>query len=99
MDYAHRRRIKIWGRAHVVEGDEALIAALMPESYAARPEQVILFDVEAWDTNCSQHIPQKGAVAILRRGCTRAAIGGSHCLSGRFALKPLADQLDRLGQS
>ena len=22
------------------------------------PEQVILFEVEAWDTNCPQHIPQ-----------------------------------------
>ena len=59
MDYAHRRRVKIWGRARVVEGDEALIAALMPEDYAARPEQVILFDIDAWDTNCPQHIPQK----------------------------------------
>jgi predicted pyridoxine 5'-phosphate oxidase superfamily flavin-nucleotide-binding protein len=31
----------------------------MPEGYSARPEQVILFNVEAWDTNCPQHIPQK----------------------------------------
>ena len=30
----------------------------MPEGYRARPEQVILFDVEAWDANCPQHIPQ-----------------------------------------
>jgi predicted pyridoxine 5'-phosphate oxidase superfamily flavin-nucleotide-binding protein len=59
MDYAHRRRIKIWGRARVVEGDAALTASLMPEGYRARPEQVILFAVEAWDSNCPQHIPQK----------------------------------------
>ena len=31
----------------------------MPEGYRARPEQVIVFDVEAWDVNCPQHIPQK----------------------------------------
>jgi hypothetical protein len=31
----------------------------MPEGYRARPEQAILFDVEAWDVNCPQHIPQK----------------------------------------
>ena len=59
MNYAHRRRIKIWGRARVVDDDPALAAALMPEGYPARPEQVILFEVEAWDANCPQHIPQK----------------------------------------
>ena len=30
IDYAHRRRIKIWGTARVVEGDAELIARLMP---------------------------------------------------------------------
>ena len=57
MDYAHRQRVKIWGEARVVEGDDALMARLMPEGYAARPEQVILFTVAAWDSNCPQHIP------------------------------------------
>lgn len=59
IDYAHRRRIKIWGEARVVEGDAALVAKLMPENYKARPEQVILFTVAAWDSNCPQHIPQR----------------------------------------
>lgn len=59
MDYAHRRRVKLWGRARVVADDDALVAQLMPEDYEARPEQVILFEVEAWDINCPQHIPQK----------------------------------------
>jgi predicted pyridoxine 5'-phosphate oxidase superfamily flavin-nucleotide-binding protein len=59
MDYAHRRRVKIWGEARVVEDDEALTTSLMPKGYRARPEQVILFKIEAWDTNCPQHIPQK----------------------------------------
>lgn len=58
MDYAHRRRIKVWGRARV-SADPALIAQLMPENYRARPEQAILFTVEAWDVNCPQHIPLK----------------------------------------
>ena len=31
----------------------------MPEGYKARPEQVILFTVTAWDANCPQHIPQR----------------------------------------
>ncbi len=47
------------GRARIVEGDAALLARLMPDSYGARPEQAILFDVEAWDANCPQHIPRK----------------------------------------
>jgi len=58
MDYAHRQRIKLWGTARVIEGDAALEQSLMPESYRARAEQVILLDVEAWDSNCPQHIPQ-----------------------------------------
>jgi uncharacterized protein len=58
MDYAHRRRVKIWGRAKVIE-DVETVAKLMPEGYAARPEQAMVFTVEAWDTNCPQHIPQK----------------------------------------
>ncbi|TMJ50523.1 MAG: pyridoxamine 5'-phosphate oxidase [Alphaproteobacteria bacterium] len=59
MDYAHRRRVKIWGEARVVDDDPALTASLMPHGYKARPEQVILFKIAAWDTNCPQHIPQK----------------------------------------
>ncbi len=40
MDYAHRRRVKIWGEARVVDDDPALLASLMPRGYRARPEQV-----------------------------------------------------------
>ncbi|HEU6456625.1 MAG TPA: pyridoxamine 5'-phosphate oxidase family protein [Roseateles sp.] len=66
MDYAARRRIKIWGKARVVEGDAALMARLMPAGYAARPEQVVLFDVQAWDVNCPKHIPQRFEAADVR---------------------------------
>ena len=59
MDYAHRRRVKIWGEARVVDDDPALLKSLMPAGYKARPEQVILFRISFWDTNCPQHIPQK----------------------------------------
>lgn len=59
IDYVHRRRIKIWGEARVVEGDDALMARLMPRGYRARAEQVVLFGVTAWDVNCPQHIPQR----------------------------------------
>ena len=59
MDYANRRRIKIWGEARMIEGDEALLQAVMPEGYTAVPERVLLFRVSAWDPNCPQHIPRK----------------------------------------
>src|SRR6516165_1004951 len=59
MDYAHRRRVKIWGEARVVDDDPALLDSLMPIGYRARPEQVVIFKIAAWDTNCPQHIPQK----------------------------------------
>ena len=59
IDYANRRRIKIWGEARVVADDAELIGQLMPEGYKARPEQAILFRVIAWNANCPQHIPQR----------------------------------------
>ena len=59
MDYANRRRIKLWGTARVVEDDATLLQALRPEGYSGIPEQAILFDVTAWDANCPQHIPQR----------------------------------------
>lgn len=57
IDYVNIKRVKIWGEAQVVEGDEALIAKLMPSDYKARAEQVILLKISAWDANCPQHIP------------------------------------------
>jgi uncharacterized protein len=59
MDYAERRRVKLWGRARVVEDDPELMKRLMPDRYDAHPLQAILFTLEAWDVNCPQHIPQK----------------------------------------
>jgi hypothetical protein len=49
--------VKIWGRARVVEDDPELLESLLPKGYQARGEAAILFTVEAWDTNCPQHIP------------------------------------------
>lgn len=70
MDYAHRRRVKLWGRARV-EADAELIARLMPAGYAAEAEQAIVFDVEAWDINCPQHIPRKVDAAMAAAALVR----------------------------
>jgi hypothetical protein len=72
MDYAHRRRVKVWGRARMGD-DPALLATLVAPGHRATAEQAVLFTVDAWDVNCPQHIPQKldaadveGAMADLR---------------------------------
>jgi predicted pyridoxine 5'-phosphate oxidase superfamily flavin-nucleotide-binding protein len=74
IDFANRQRIKLWGRARVIENDPALMERLVDPGYRARPERAILFTIEAWDVNCSQHITERytqdevaGAVAGLRQ--------------------------------
>lgn len=57
MDYRHRKRLKIWGRARYVEGDCELIERLRIPEDDSEVERVILFQVEAWNWNCPQHIP------------------------------------------
>jgi len=59
LDFANRQRIKVWGRARVVENDPKLMEKLVDPGYRARPERAILFTVEAWDMNCSQHITER----------------------------------------
>lgn len=56
IDYATRRRVKVWGTARVVENDLELIERLRRDA-RARAERAILFDVATWDINCPAHIP------------------------------------------
>ena len=56
IDFSRRQRIKLWGRARVVEDDDTLVQKLFDQGYKTRPERVILFTIEAWNANCSQHI-------------------------------------------
>lgn len=58
MDYANRRRIKIWGTLKVINNDPALLKSLTDTDYNGKPEQAMVFTVTAWDVNCPQHIPQ-----------------------------------------
>lgn len=59
MDYVHSRRIKLWGKAKVVEGDAVLEQRLRDSDYPGKVERVILFEIEAWDINCPQHIHKR----------------------------------------
>ncbi|HEX4570909.1 MAG TPA: pyridoxamine 5'-phosphate oxidase family protein [Dongiaceae bacterium] len=62
MDWANRRRVKIWGEARFVEADnaenEALIERLQTAKLNRAATRAIIFEVAAWDLNCPQHIPQ-----------------------------------------
>jgi hypothetical protein len=71
IDYATRRRVKIWGTARTVPASADLLAKLGRSDYRAKPEQVVLVTVSAWDVNCPQHIPQK-----LDAGDVARAIAG-----------------------
>ena len=59
MDYVRSRRIKLWGHARVVEDDPELLDRLRDPSYPGKVERAILFQIEAWDVNCPQHIHKR----------------------------------------
>ncbi len=59
IDYRNARRAKLWGQARVIENDSELIARLADPTYPARVERAIVFEIEAWDVNCPQHIHRR----------------------------------------
>ena len=61
MDYANRRRLKIFGRLAATDAndDPALAAKLAVADYPARIERAVLIKVEAFDWNCPQHITRR----------------------------------------
>jgi uncharacterized protein len=61
MDYARSRRIKLWGTLRVVEGDPILLDQLRDPEYPGKVERAMLFEIEAWDVNCPQHIHKRFA--------------------------------------
>jgi predicted pyridoxine 5'-phosphate oxidase superfamily flavin-nucleotide-binding protein len=68
MDYANRRRLKIYARIEVIEAGEApdLIAQLHDPAYEAQPERAMLLHLEAFDWNCRQHIKQRYTIEEVR---------------------------------
>jgi predicted pyridoxine 5'-phosphate oxidase superfamily flavin-nucleotide-binding protein len=58
MDYAHQRRLKIFGRLRMVDeaADPKLVEAVAVKGYAGRIERAAMVAVEAFDWNCPQHI-------------------------------------------
>jgi len=89
MDYANRQRIKIWGRARVVEDDADLLAQLVDPDYKGRPERAIVFEIEAWDVNCPQHITPRYTEEQVAQAVAK--------LTGRIA--ELETEIERLRES
>jgi predicted pyridoxine 5'-phosphate oxidase superfamily flavin-nucleotide-binding protein len=57
MDYAHKARLKLLGRARAIAGDDPIVQdRLVVPGYRGHPERGLLISVEAFDWNCSQHI-------------------------------------------
>jgi len=61
MDYPNRRRLKVWGRARLVDSTENpdLVRRLDDPAYGAQPERAVVIAVQAFDWNCPQHIPRR----------------------------------------
>ena len=68
MDYPNKRRLKIMARARVVEAadDPDLMEQLVVPGYRARVERGVVFTLEAYDWNCSQHITPRYSEVELR---------------------------------
>jgi len=67
MDYARRQRLKVLGRARIVEAadDPGLIERMRVPGYGGAVERVVLVNVEAWDWNCPQHITPRFTAAEI----------------------------------
>jgi predicted pyridoxine 5'-phosphate oxidase superfamily flavin-nucleotide-binding protein len=67
MDYANRRRLKVFGRLRVVDAadDPELSESLTVAGYQARVERSMQVEVEAFDWNCPQHITPRFTQAEL----------------------------------
>jgi uncharacterized protein len=67
MDYPRRARLKLLGRAKMVDLADArsLAAALVDTDYGAKVERGLLIEVEAFDWNCPQHIAPRYTLAEL----------------------------------
>ena len=77
LDFANRHASRSGAAPVSSENDPALMERLVDPGYRARPERAILFTIEAWDVNCSQHITERytqgeiaGAAAGLREQIT-----------------------------
>jgi predicted pyridoxine 5'-phosphate oxidase superfamily flavin-nucleotide-binding protein len=71
LHFATQQRVKLWGRARIVENDLELMERLVDPAYRARPQRAVVFTLEAWDVNCTQHIVPRYSEAEIAPGIDR----------------------------
>ena len=71
LHFATQQRVKLWGHARVVENDLELMERLVDPAYKARPQRAIVFTLEAWDVNCTQHIVPRYSEAEIAPGVNK----------------------------
>jgi hypothetical protein len=86
LHFATQQRVKLWGRARVIENDTELMERLVDPAYKARPQRAIVFTLEAWDVNCTQHIVPRYSEAEVAPGLERLVA----------RIKELEDEVARL---
>ncbi|MCA8884940.1 MAG: pyridoxamine 5'-phosphate oxidase family protein [Rhodobacteraceae bacterium] len=59
MDYARKGRLKLFGRARVLAPDDPALAALVPDGTKARVQRGLIVQIEGFEWNCPQHIPDR----------------------------------------
>lgn len=84
--FATQQRLKLWGRARVVEGDIELMERLVDPAYKAKPARAIVFTLEAWDINCRQHIVPRYSEAEIAPAVDKLA----------QRIKELEEEVERL---
>ncbi len=92
MDYPAQRRLKIWGRARLIDEDTepALVARLESPNYRARVERGVVVTVEAFDWNCPKYITPRFTEAQVREQLS--ALQGD---AGQ--LEPAVEVFDEIG--
>ena len=86
LHFATQQRIKLWGRARVVENDLELMERLVDPAYKARPQRAVVFTLEAWDINCTQHIVPRYSEGEIAPGINKLVA----------RIKELEEEVERL---
>ena len=84
--FATQQRVKLWGRARVIEKDLELMERLVDPAYPGKPQRAIVFTLEAWDSNCRQHIVPRYSEAAIAPAVNKLVA----------RIKELEDELARL---
>jgi hypothetical protein len=69
VDYPARARLKIYAKTEIVSlnTNSELFESLNLGDYKFRPERIMLFNIEAYDWNCPQHITPRYTMEEIKQ--------------------------------